>query len=249
MILLLAGTKDGREIAEKLKRKGISTIISTVTNYGASLLNDSFIVHSGALNEQELIKFIIENKIECLIDATHPFAKNASINTINACKKTGIDYIRYERESVFDDSCIMVENYDEAVNKCMSFENIFLTIGSKNLGKFKVLLDMQKNLTARVLPLSSVIKICEEAGFTPKNIIGMEGPFTKELNYYMFKEKKAEVVVTKESGNTGGVVEKIEAAKMLNIPIIVIKRPAIDYPVIFSNIDNLVNEVSYRGYK
>jgi precorrin-6A/cobalt-precorrin-6A reductase len=101
MILVLAGTKDGREIAERLKLKGFEVIASTVTDYGASLFSEGIKVHKGALDELSLIDFIYKNYIDVVVDATHPFAKDVSINAINACNKTGIKYIRYERESLY----------------------------------------------------------------------------------------------------------------------------------------------------
>ncbi|AIS51534.1 cobalt-precorrin-6A reductase CbiJ [Thermoanaerobacter kivui] len=249
MILVLAGTKDGREVAERLKLKGMEVIASTVTDYGASLFSEGIKVHKGALGEVSLIEFIYKNNIDILVDATHPFAKDVSINAINACNKTGIKYIRYERKSLYYDNAIVVENFEEAAEKCKEYHSIFLTVGSKNLEKFKFLWEMGKKVTARVLPLSSVIKKCEDLGLKPKDIIAMEGPFTKELNYQMFKERNAEVIVTKDSGIVGGVLQKFEAAKMLNIPVILIKRPDINYPVVVTDVDSLIKEVTKSGHK
>lgn len=249
MILVLAGTKDGREIAERLKLGSFDVIASTVTDYGASLFSEGIKAHKGALDEPGLINFIYKNKINVVVDATHPFAKDVSINAINACNKTGIKYIRYERESLYYSNAIVVKSFEEAAEECKKYNNIFLTIGSKNLEKFKVLWEMGKKVTARVLPLSSVIKKCEDLGLKPKDIIAMEGPFTKDLNYQMFKERNAEVIVTKESGIVGGVLEKFEAAKMLDIPVILIKRPDINYPVIVTDVDSLISEVTKSGHK
>ncbi|MGH2332352.1 precorrin-6A reductase [Thermoanaerobacter mathranii] len=249
MILVLAGTKDGREIAERLKLKGFEVIASTVTDYGASLFSEGIKVHKGAMDELSLIDFIYKNNIDIVVDATHPFAKDVSINAINACNKTGIKYIRYERESLYYYKAIVVKSFEEAAEECKKYDSIFLTVGSKNLEKFRVLWEIGKKVTARVLPLSSVIKKCENLGLKPKNIIAMEGPFTKELNYQMFKERNAEVIVTKESGIVGGVLEKFEAAKMLGIPVILIKRPDINYPVVLTDVDSLINEVTKSGHK
>ncbi|MGI1692186.1 precorrin-6A reductase [Thermoanaerobacter uzonensis] len=249
MILVLAGTKDGREIAERLKFKGFEIIASTVTDYGASLFSEGIKVHKEAMDELSLVNFIYKNNIDIVVDATHPFAKDVSINAINACNKTGIKYIRYERESLYYYNAIVVKSFEEAAEECKKYDSIFLTVGSKNLEKFRVLWEIGKKVTARVLPLSNVIKKCEDLGLKPKDIIAMEGPFTKELNYQMFKERNAEVVVTKDSGIVGGVLEKFEAAKMLGIPVILIKRPDINYPVVVTDVDSLINEVTKSGHK
>nr|WP_244262781.1 precorrin-6A reductase [Thermoanaerobacter siderophilus] len=190
-----------------------------------------------------------KNNIDIVVDATHLFAKDISINAINAYNKTGIKYIRYERKNLYYYNAIVVESFEEAAEECKKYGSIFLTVGSKNLEKFRVLWEIGKKVTARVLPLSSVIKKCEDLGLKPKDIIAMEGPFTKELNYQMFKERNAEVVVAKESGIVEGVLEKFEAAKMLGIPVILIKRPDINYPVVVTDVDSLINEVTKSGHK
>lgn len=71
----------------------------------------------------------------------------------------------------------------------------------------------------------------------------MEGPFSKEMNYCMLKDFDADVLVTEDSGNTGGIIEKFEAANMLGIPVILIKRPKIDYPNVVTSIDELYKEM------
>jgi len=67
----------------------------------------------------------------------------------------------------------------------------------------------------------------------------MQGVFSKEFNKSLMKELGIDVIVTKESGEIGGVLSKIEAANELGIDIILINRPKID------NLDskNIVNNL------
>lgn len=157
MILVLSGTKDGREIAKNLNNTGFDIIVSTVTDYGENLNDNDIKVHRGALNEDGLIEFIKNNNIDTVVDATHPFAINASINAIDACKKTKIRYIRYERQSIIDKNAIIANGFKEAADKCVEFNIIFLTIGSKNLEYF-VSLNKEKKLYIRVLPKTQSLK-------------------------------------------------------------------------------------------
>ena len=71
----------------------------------------------------------------------------------------------------------------------------------------------------------------------------MKGPFSREMNYHMFKESRADVVVTKDSGVIGGVLEKIEAASMLKLPVVLIERPAIHYPNVIYNLEQLLQKI------
>lgn len=248
MILVLAGTKDGRIIAEKLFKKGLNVVATTVTSYG-NKFSKGIKVQVGALDRLKLSEVIKKEDVKIVIDATHPFAKEVSINAITVCKELKVPYIRYERESLKvqlseNINVIWVEDFNQAVGKLECFNRIFLTIGSKNLDKFLPLKTKGKKIFARVLPLSSVIKRCEDLGFSCDEIIAMQGPFSREMNLALFKQTKCDVIVTKESGKVGGVLEKIQAAGELDIPIVVIKRPKIKYPRVFYDISKLVEEIS-----
>ena len=65
--------------------------------------------------------------------------------------------------------------------------NIFLTTGSKELSKFTVIPDYQERLFARVLSIPSVISSCAELGIEGKHLIGMQGPFSTEINEAMLQ--------------------------------------------------------------
>jgi precorrin-6A/cobalt-precorrin-6A reductase len=54
-------------------------------------------------------------------------------------------------------------------------------------------------------------------------------------------------VVTKESGPTGGVEDKLAVAKRLNIPLIIIKRPAMVYPKVVSTLEEIENSIIPTG--
>lgn len=247
MILLLGGTIDSREIAQKLKKNKIDFITTTVSEYGKFLAEEfSTNVVQKTMNEDELVNFIKENKISVIIDATHPFARIISENAVKASQKSNIIYLRYERPEVLLEqkkNIFFVENINEASEKAMDIgENILLTIGSRGLRDFKELVK-NKNVYARVLPESYSLKACEEAGITAGKIIAMQGPFSKEFNKLLIKEKNINLIITKESGKAGGVDEKISSALDSEINIIIIKRPEVIYPVIFNNIDDLIKKI------
>jgi len=246
MILVMAGTADGREIAERLYLKGAKVLVTVTTNYGASFFGDEIEVWRGPLNKYALVELMRDKGIKVVIDATHPFAANASINAIKASKEAGIRYIRYERKGTSCNGAVWVKDFNEAANECQKYDNIFLAIGSKNLERFKPLWESGKRVTVRVLPSSHIVKKCEDLGLIPDRIIAMMGPFSIGLNYQLFKQATAQAIVTKDSGIPGGVPEKVKAAEMLGIPAIVVKRPSVNYPFVISNIDTLIDEVTIK---
>ena len=102
-LLLFAGTTEGRMLAEYLSKKRIACYVSTATEYGKSLLQEEqlsdIIILAGRMNEEEIKTFLTEKKIECVVDATHPFAKIVTENIVNACKEMQTGYIRCLRET------------------------------------------------------------------------------------------------------------------------------------------------------
>lgn len=241
MILVLAGTKDGRIIAERLSEKGFRIIATTVTPHG-NKFSEGIKVQVGALDITKLSAMIERKDIKLIIDATHPFAKEISEMAIEVCQKLKVPYLRYERKSFIDntENIIWARDFNEAAIKLKKFDRIFLATGSKNLDIFLPLKAQGKKVFARVLPTSNVVKKCEDLGFSVDEIIAMQGPFSCEMNISLFRQTRCDIVVTKESGKVGGLKEKIQAAKKLDIPIMVIKRPKIEYPIVFNDINKLI---------
>ena len=80
----------------------------------------------------------------------------------------------------------------------------------------------------RILKVESSIAKCEKLGVDPNHIIQMTGAASLEENIELIEKYDAKVMITKESGEVGGVVEKIEAANRKNVAVIMIQRPKID---------------------
>lgn len=249
MILVLSGTKDGREIVYKLRDRDFDLIVTTATEYGKSLYNEDkgLKVISQRLDYNEMVKVIKENSISLVIDATHPYADKVSHNISRACNDTEIPCIRYQRKkSSIDELNYRVQwvsGYADAAMKLYKTKgNILLTTGSKTLNVFTSKISPER-LYSRILPTSSILKKCEDLGFKPSNLIAMQGPFTKEMNIELIKKYNIDILVTKDSGKVGGTIEKIEAAKEMNIPVMIILRPEITGEVVFDDIDKLVDKV------
>lgn len=242
MIFVFSGTKDGRIIIQKLLKMGHNVIASTATEYGGQLiaLNPNLKVISKKLDKQDMIDTMRKNNVKLVIDATHPYAAEVSKNAIESSSYLDIPYIRYERKTTIINNVIKFSNYDKLVNWLKDKEgNILLTIGSNNLDIFSNKLDTNRIFT-RVLPTTNVIKKCETLGFKPKQILGLQGPFSKKFNKIIYKDYDIKYMVTKDSGKVGGTIEKIEAADESGVTVLMIERPKIDYPIVFHEIDDLI---------
>lgn len=243
-IFLIAGTLDGRELAKFLIESGFDVTASVVSDYGRKLLETcaEIKINDKPLDAFELEKILREGDFRFLIDASHPYAKNISANAISAANAAQILYVRYERAEIdFDyEKIFHVDSYESAALKAAELgKNIFVTTGSRNLKIFVELL-RDCNLTVRILPTAEVLAQCESLGLSPKQIIAMQGAFSTALNVELFKHACAEVIVTKNSGQIGGADTKLEAAKILNLPVVMIDRPKINYPNVAATFDEVL---------
>lgn len=246
---MLAGTSDARELAIRLSKEGFPLVATVVTQSAANSLIDSSIdVKIGRLNEEDMCKLAKEIGADLILDASHPFAEEAHKTAVAAAQKLRIGHVRYERKNIqFTESFITyVDSYEEAAEIAAKKKGVvMLTTGSKTLEIFsKKLLPLNDvRLICRMLPRIDNMEKCERLGFPQKNIVAMQGPFSKELNKALFTNFGVTLMITKESGKQGSVDEKIEAAKELGIETVVIRRPNINYENAFSSIEEVVEYV------
>lgn len=250
MILVLAGTSEGRKTASSLTMAGFKTLATTVSEYGAQLLRESGVqnVLAGPLERERLSYMLGENNIRAVVDATHPYAVNITRMTMEICVKMKIPYIRLERpacEVPSDPLVIKAPDLDKALDGALSIGKVlFSTLGSKNLARVVQRAASEGvRVIARVLPDPEVLAECRNMGLKPDQIIAAQGPFSRALNRELFRAYGATVIITKESGGSGGVDTKIFAALDLGIPVVVWMRPRLDYPVLVSSPEEAVQEV------
>ncbi len=250
MILVLSGTKDGRELVKRLHSKKYQLLITTATDYGKDLINriKGISVISKRLDYQEMVDLINNKGIKLVIDATHPYAEEVSKNSYRACKELNIPYIRYQRQDTdFEKYLTQVQftaNYEEAAKLARDIGgNVLLTTGSKTLDIFAKEISAE-NIYPRVLPMSTIIKKCELINIKPSNIIAIQGPFSVQMNVEIIKKYNINILITKDSGKIGGTLEKLEAAKLCGINTIIISRPDTDGEYIFKTPEEIIDKVS-----
>jgi precorrin-6Y C5,15-methyltransferase (decarboxylating) len=231
-ILIFAGTTEGRKLSEYLSEREIYHTVCVATEYGEIVLNKSpfMTIHRGRMNENEIKDFIEKGNFSVVVDATHPYAQEVTKN-IKAATTT-MPYLRLKRELDNSDAnvkAIVKVNaiYFDTNEACAKFlentkGNILLTTGSKELGEYCISEDIKSRLFVRVLPSVESISLCVEKGIKGKQIIAMQGPFTAKMNEAIINQYDISCIVTKQSGFAGGFMEKLEAAKAMDIPMYVI---------------------------
>lgn len=235
-IVIFGGTWEGRRLAEAFAGTALRLHICVATEYGASLLPvcDNIHIHTGRMDCSEMEAFLSELQADCCLDATHPYASAVTENIGKACKNIGLPCIRVLRRETEDventggqSKAAFVNSVEEAVEYLSrTAGNILITTGSRDLKAYTKLPGYQKRCFARVLPTVSVMEKCKALGFEERNLIGMQGPFSEELNLAMLRQVQASWLVTKNSGKEGGYPEKCEAALQAGVHLVVIGRPA-----------------------
>ena len=260
-VFIFGGTTEGRRLSAEHIKKGDSVTVSVATDMGAEELSknrgDSLEVLVGRLDVHgmEIYTLSLHDALpiyvhgmekaiagfDLVIDATHPYAMEASMNIKAACGNKGILYQRVERDVSYSgelpERVYYAADHGEAAEHLRSAAgNILLTTGSKNLKVYTDILlsteegdkkpssDLLDRLYVRVLPTHEAISTCEECGIPHSHIIAMHGPFSAELNIAMIHEYDIKYLVTKETGAVGGFPEKVRAAIDTDIELVIVRK-------------------------
>lgn len=224
-IIIFGGTTEGRILSERLLKYNLNITVSVATNEGKNALKNldvKCLVNRLNLKETKLLL----KSYDLVIDATHPYANEVTNNINKACSDLNLTYFRLVREESEFSNGIYLENFEAVVDFLNDVNgNVLLTTGSKNLNVFTKVKNFKDRVFVRVLPTVESIEKCYDLGFTSKNILAMQGPFSLDVNTSVINMVNAKYIVTKESGNIGGFNEKAKSANLTKSKLIVIGRP------------------------
>lgn len=237
-VFLLGGTKDSINIIKHLKSNfDVEILTTTTTEYGARLAEEGGSDETIArpLLKDEIKRIFIEGNYDILIDATHPFASHITQTSVSIARELEIPYIRFERpttnlENIDTSHIRYVNSFDDAgklIENEFSEGNVLHFAGANTMKDIVKYVSVDR-FYPRILKVEKSIQKCEELNIDPSHIIPMTGAATKSENIDLIEKYDASVIITKESGEIGGVVEKIEAAGEKNIAVVMIQRPKIE---------------------
>lgn len=224
-VVIFSGTTEGRILACALAGMGAQVCVCVATEYGQEEqpAEPGIEIRTGRLQEREMAALLRENDL--CIDATHPYAIEATANIKRAAHAAGIPYHRLLRQpSVLPERSVIVPDAAGAADFLAGKPgNILLTTGAKELSAFAAL--ETKRIYPRVLPVQTSLAACEAAGIPHRNIIAMQGPFSQRLNEAILEQFGIRFLVTKDGGAAGGFAEKAAACAALGVTLVVIRRP------------------------
>ena len=224
-VLVFSGTTEGRVFSRQLAALGAEVLVSVATLLGAEEQGDGpgITVHCGRLAPEEMAALL--HGMDLCVDATHPYAVDATRNIRAACTAAGVEYHRLLRaQSPLPAGSMTFSGAAHAAAFLAGTAgNVLLTTGAKELAAFAPV--EPERLFPRVLPTPESIAACEEAHIPHKNIIAMQGPFSYALNRALLEQFAIRFLVTKDGGAAGGFAEKAQAAADTGTQLIVLRRP------------------------
>ena len=219
--LILGGTGDANQLANALADARIDAIYSYAGRTQIPLGHSVPVRVGGFGGAQGLADFIKQENITHLIDATHPFAAEMSRNAVEASVIARIALIALERAPWIrlpGDRWVEVADIEAAVAALPETRaHVFLAIGRQHLAPFVA--KPQHAYTLRFVDAPEGALPLPHA-----DVIVSRGPFTLEDDRELMRSRGIEWLVARNSGGTGARA-KIDAARELDLPVIMIARP------------------------
>lgn len=220
-LLVLGGTSDAIKLSKQLIQAGHDVIYSIKGIVRKPNLECS--IHVGGFGGVGgLSTYLQQHRIEALLDVTHPYAINISNNAKQAASFCGLPCIHYVRpawQQQDEDNWIGFETISKLPSLLKSYRKPFFTIGQLAPELVQAKFNHQKYLVRSAIAQAQLIK-----GVSYLESIG---PFALEDEFVLFKNEKVDALVSKNSGGHS-VAAKIEAARVLRLPIFMMTRPILD---------------------
>ena len=221
-VLILGGTGDAAALAQALAADERVSITSSLAGRVARPALPIGKVRVGGFGGAAgLAAYLRAERIDAVIDATHPFAARISANAADACTRTGLPLIALERAAwapLAADRWHAVNDASAAAQLAPALgRRIFLTTGRQDLAAFAAC-GTCWFLIRTIDPPHGPLPPASEL------IIG-RGPFRLADEIALMRAYGIDLVVSKNSGGSA-TYAKIEAARALGIPIVMIERPA-----------------------
>lgn len=216
-ILLLGGVTEALAIARRLGPQHVYSL----AGIGRVPQDLQCQVRVGGFGGAEgLASYLREAGITLLIDATHPYAAQISRNAASAARIAGIPCWALRRpawQAQAGDDWREVEDWAALIEALKPFRRPLFTLGREPLQHLDEI-PPEQFWTLRALEACPGNERCE--------VIGARGPFHIEDERALFRRRRIDVLISKNSGSVA-TEPKLEVARELSVPVLILKRPVL----------------------
>jgi precorrin-6A/cobalt-precorrin-6A reductase len=221
-ILILGGTTEARQLAGRLAARNDLDVTLSLAGRTAAPAAQPVPVRTGGFGGADgLADHLRAENIGALIDATHPYAATMSANAAAAAARTGIPLVALRRPGwtpVASDRWIEVDRMADAVPALGNApRHVFLALGRKEIAPFEAA-PQHRYLVRSVDPVEPPLGVPHAAYITAR------GPFAEADERALLTGHGIDIIVAKNSGGAA-TYGKIAAARVLGIPVIMLRRP------------------------
>ena len=221
-LLILGGTTEATALARALANdEAFAPLLSLAGRTRAPLASPVPVRVGGFGGAEGLARYLADEQIDRLIDATHPFAARISTNAALAAGRAGVSILAIRRpawEAGEGDRWVEVADMAAAaVALGATPKTVFLTIGRQEVSAFAAA-PHHAYVVRTIEPLDDALPV-------PRlTAIAARGPFDAEAEMALMREAGIEVVVSKNAGGDA-TQGKILAARRLGLPVVMVRRP------------------------
>lgn len=219
---MLGGTIDGRRLAERLGDDARLEVLLSFAGRTKELRRPALPHRVGGFGGADgLAAFLRAQRFDALIDATHPFAAQMSANAVRAAALTGVPLLRFARtpwQRQPGDAWVEVHDFAAAARALGEApRRVLLTVGKLELAAFAAA--PQHDYLVRTVDAIAL-------RLPRARLITARGPFALADERALLVRERIERVVSKNAG-TDATYPKIEAARALGIPVILVQPPTL----------------------
>jgi precorrin-6A/cobalt-precorrin-6A reductase len=217
--LILGGTTEASALARALAAAGADAVFSYAGRTEAPAAQPLPTRIGGFGGVDGLIEYLRAEKIDTVVDATHPFAAQMSRNAIEACARAGVPLIGLQRPAWRAGEGDLWTHVDDIESAIAALPDqparVFLAIGKQNLAGF----------AAR--PHHYLLRLVDAPSAPPLpdcTVVLARGPFDAAQDLALLQAHRISHIVAKNAGGAGAEA-KLIAARSLSLPVILIDRP------------------------
>ncbi|MET0385420.1 MAG: cobalt-precorrin-6A reductase [Polyangiales bacterium] len=219
-VLILGGTSEGRALSERLARDDRFASVVSYAGRTRSLQLPSTPHRVGGFGGVDgLASYLRRERVDALVDTTHPFAARMSAHAVEAAAVTGTPLLRLARpvwQPLPGDQFIEVADMHAAAAALGTRpKQVFLSVGRQEIGAFAAA--PQHDYLVRAVDAF-------DTGLPRARVLAERGPFDFKRERALLVRECIELMVSKNSG-TEATYPKIAAARELGLPVIMVQPP------------------------